>query len=164
MKKFLMAAAIVAASSMPAFAAGNSATESGVATATVIAPITLTHTSGAALAFGKFTVGTGGTVAVSTSGVGGATGGVTLVSGSTNGADSFGVGGDAGRSFAITTGSGTVSAGAVSIPFTTTVSAPTGTLDSTGAASFTVGGTLTIAGTEPAGNYVGSYSATVTYN
>ena len=164
MKKFLMAAAIVAASSAPAFAAGNTASGSGVATATVIAPITLTHTSGAALGFGKFTTGTGGTVVVSAAGAGSVTGDVTFVTGSANSADAFTVAGDAGRSFTISTGTGNVSAGGGDIPFTTSASAATGTLDTAGAASFTVGGTLTLAGTEPAGDYSGSYTATVTYN
>ena len=37
-------------------------------------------------------------------------------------------------------------------------------LSTTGTASFTVGGTLTVTGTAPAGSYTGTYSATVTYN
>jgi hypothetical protein len=37
-------------------------------------------------------------------------------------------------------------------------------LSASGAASFTVGGSLTVAGTEAAGAYTGSYNATVTYN
>jgi hypothetical protein len=48
--------------------------------------------------------------------------------------------------------------------FTTEASGTTGTLDGTGNTSFTVGGVLTVAGTESAGDYTGSYDATVTYN
>ncbi|WP_292931260.1 DUF4402 domain-containing protein [Novosphingobium sp. PASSN1] len=164
MKKIILASAIALISATPAFAAsGNSSTASGSATATIVEPIVLTHTSGAALGFGRFTTGTGGSVTVSAAGVGTAGGDVAFVPGSTNSADAFTVAGDAGRSFSISTGSGTVTDGTTTIGFTTAPSAATGTLTG-GAASFSVGGVLTLAGTEAAGAYTGSYSATVTYN
>lgn len=164
MKKLVLAAAIAAISASPAFAAGNTATTQGSATATVIAPITLAHDAGASLKFGTFTTGAGTVAVNATTGVGSATGAVVFVSGSTNSTDAFTVGGEAGRTFAITTTGGNVASGAVQIPFTTSASAATGTLNASGAATFTVGGTLTLAGTETAGSYVGSYDATVTYN
>jgi hypothetical protein len=74
------------------------------------------------------------------------------------------VGGEANRTFAITTTGGSVSNGSVSMSFSTTPSAATGTLNNSGAAAFSVGGTLTVPGTATAGNYVGTYDATVTYN
>lgn len=83
MKKILLVAA-AAAIATPAFAApGDTATTQGSATATIVAPITLTHNS-AALAFGTLTSGTGGgTVTVSSGGtVSGTTGDVTVLSGS----------------------------------------------------------------------------------
>lgn len=160
MKKIVLAAAVLAATSTPAFAADGT----GVATATVIAPIAITHDAGAALAFGSFTTGTGGTVAVTAAGVGSVTGDVTFVTGSANSADAFTVAGDPGRSYSISTGAGSVSDGTNSMSFTTTPSATSASLDASGAGSFTVGGTLTVAGTEPAGNYTGSYTATVAYN
>ena len=165
MKKIILASAIVLASASPAFAAsGNTSTASGSATATIVEPIVLTHTSGAALGFGRFTTGTGGSVTVSAAGVGSVGGDVAFVPGSTNSADAFSVTGDASRSFSISTGAGTVTDGTTSISFTTSPSAATGTLSTGGTATFTVGGQLTLAGTEAAGAYTGTYSATVTYN
>ncbi|NBC36915.1 DUF4402 domain-containing protein [Novosphingobium sp. FSY-8] len=165
MKKFLIAAAALAVSAAPAYAAsGNTSTAAGTATAEVVAPIVLTHASGAALSFGKFTTGTGGTVVVTAAGVGSVTADVGFVPGSTVSADSYSLTGDANRSFSIATTSGSVSNGSRSMSFTTAPSASGGTLSASGAASFTVGGTLTVAGTEPAGVYTGSYNATVTYN
>ena len=78
MKKFVMAAVAVALSSGSAYAA----TANGSATAEVVAPITLTHTTGATINFGMFVAGTGGSVIVTPLGVGSSTGGVTLVAGS----------------------------------------------------------------------------------
>jgi hypothetical protein len=164
-KKIILASAIILVSASPAFAAsGNTSTASGSATATIVEPIVLTHTSGAALGFGRFTTGTGGSVTVSAAGVGSVGGDVAFVPGSTNSADAFSVTGDASRSFSISTGAGTVTAGTTSISFTTSPSAATGTLGAGGTATFSVGGQLTLAGTEAAGAYTGTYSATVTYN
>ncbi len=169
MKKFaLLPAVVVAALSVPAMAApGNTDTENGAATAKVVAPINLTHVTGAVLDFGTFTTGDiGGTVVVTTAGAGSSTGEVTLVQGSLEAADQFTVAGDPDRSFSITTGAGTVSNGAatpVTMAFTTTA-LTSDTLDSTGNASFAVGGTLTVVGGEPAGVYTGSYAVTVAYN
>lgn len=166
MKKIVFAsAAAVAVLATPAFAApGDTATEQGAATAEVVAPISLTHVAAAALDFGTFTTGDlGGTVVVTTAGAGSATGEVTLVTGSAEAADQFDVAGDANRSFSITTGGGTVANGGTTMTFTTTA-AGSGTLDGTGAASFSVGGVLSVAGGEPAGVYTGSYDVTVAYN
>jgi hypothetical protein len=164
MKSIVIASAAALLFSAPAMAAGNSDTQQGSATATVVAPITLQHTSGAAIGFGKFTTGTGGSVTVTPAGSGSVSGDVTFVSGNANTADAFTVAGEANRTFAISTTGGTVSNGAVSMSFATTASSATGTLNNAGAASFTVGGTLTVPGTATAGNYSGSYNATVTYN
>ncbi|MDF8334620.1 DUF4402 domain-containing protein [Novosphingobium cyanobacteriorum] len=165
MKKLVLGAVVLALSSGSAFAAsGNTSTATGAASAVVVAPIVLTHTTGAALNFGRFTVGTGGSVDVSAAGVGSVGSDVGFVPGSTVSADAFTVAGDASRSFSITTTGGSVTAGSVSMPFTTTPSAATATLSSGGTASFTVGGTLTVASTVTAGSYTGSYTATVTYN
>jgi hypothetical protein len=164
-KKIILASVIALVSATPAFAAsGNTSTATGSATATVVSPIVLTHTTGAALGFGRFTTGTGGSITVSAAGVGSVGGDAAFVPGSTNSADAFTVAGDASRSFSIATTSGTVAAGGTSIPFTTTASAASATLTAGGTSSFTVGGTLTVAGTEAAGAYTGTYSATVTYN
>ena len=99
-------------------------------------------------------------------GTGSATGDVSLVQGSLEASDQFTVEGDAGRRFSITTGAGQVSNGAatpVTMDFTTDARA-NHTLDAAGDAAFSVGGTLTVAGGEPAGVYTGSYAVTVAYN
>ncbi|MFC3099897.1 DUF4402 domain-containing protein [Altererythrobacter lauratis] len=166
MKKIaIVAAASAAVLSVPALAApGNQSTADGAATAEVVAPLTLTHVAGATLNFGTFVPGTvGGSVTVSRAGNGTAGGDVTLMPGSVEAADSFTVAGDAGRRFSIVTGAGTVTSGGNTMDFTTDARA-NHTLDSSGAASFTVGGTLTVGANQPAGVYTGSYSVTVTYN
>lgn len=169
MKKIILASSVVfgiaMASGTPAFAgSGNTSSATGTASATIVAPIVLTHPSGAALNFGRFTTGTGGTVTVTAAGVGSVGSDVTFAPGSTNSADSFTVAGDASRSFSITTTGGNVTSGATNLAFTTSASAATATLTAGGTSSFTVGGTLTVSGTAPAGAYTGTYSATVTYN
>ena len=172
MKKFISAAAVIAALSAgsayaaPATASGNTSTVAGSATAKVIAPIVLTHVSGAVLNFGTFTAGSGGTVVVTAAGSGSTTGDVGFAPLSTNAADSFSVKGDPKRSFSIATQSGTVTAATSSatMAFTTVPSANSDALDGSGAGSFTVGGTLTVASAQAPDAYAGTYNATVTYN
>lgn len=161
MKTLYLAAAVAALVSTPAFAAASD-TKNGSATAVVIAPLTLTHTSGAALNFGSFTAAAG-TVTVKQDGTGSASGPTAMV-GTTYAADEFSVAGDGSRTFSISTKAGTVtlSGGTTTMDFTPSAPA-TGTLSS-GAATFSVGGTLTVVGTEGAGTYNGSYSVTVAYN
>lgn len=168
-KRIFKAAMIVAAlgsfSGTSAYAAsGNTSTAAGSVAASVVAPIVLTHTTGAALNFGKFTVAGAGTVVVAAAGGGSTTGSVNFVPGSTVATDAFTLTGDANRSFSIATTNSTIAFGAKTIAFSTAASAATAKLSATGAANFTVGGTLTLVGTETAGNYTGSYNATVTYN
>lgn len=164
MKKIILAT-FAAAIAVPAAAApGDTATTQGTANAEIVAPISITHTAGAALDFGTMTAGGGGTVVVTAAGAGSDTGDVTLLTGSTNSADAFTVAGDANRSFTIVTGAGTVTSGGNNMSFTTAPSAASDTLDGTGAASFTVGGTLTVGANQAAGSYTGSYDATVTYS
>lgn len=154
MKKIILAAAAVALTATPALAADAT----GDATAFVVSPITITHDVGAVLDFGTFAPAAG-TVTVSAAGAaGGSLAQLGVVS-----ADSFTVGGDIGRSFSITTGGGSIGNGTDTMSFTTT-SAAGGTLDGSGAASFSVGGVLNVAGTESVGTYSGTYTATVEYN
>lgn len=160
MKKFVMAAVAVALSSGSAYAA----TANGSATAEVVAPITLTHTTGATINFGMFVAGTGGSVIVTPLGVGSSTGGVTLVAGSAFTSDAFTVGGSPLRGYTIATAAGTVTSGLNTMSFTTTPSAATGILTAvTGTGAFTVGGTLTVPSAQATGSYTGSYVATVLY-
>ena len=160
MNKFLIAATTVALTSAPAFAANNTATTSGTASANVVGPINLVHTAGKTLKFGAFAAAAG-TITVNADGTNSASG-VKLLAGTSTTADGFSVGGDTTRVFDITTTGGTIKNGAITMAFTTAASSTSGTL-AAGAASFTVGGTLTVAGTETAGSYTGTYTATVTY-
>ncbi len=157
MKKIVLAAALVALSS----GAAHAATATGSATATIVTPIAITHTSGASLDFGTFDAGTGGSVSVSQGGVGSAGGGVLFVSGNTNAADSFDVTGESGRTFNISTTGGTVSNGSVTMAFTTSAPA-TGSIGGS-PANFRVGGSLTVTSGQATGTYTGSYTATVVY-
>ena len=165
--KRLLVAAIISAAianvSVAKAASGNTSTAAGSASATVVAPIVLTHTAGSTLNFGKITVGAGGTVVVTSGGTGSVTGDVGFVPGSTNAADAFTLTGDNSRAFGITTTNSTITNGSKTMAFTTTPSAASGTTSATGTYSFTVGGTLTVVGNETPGNYTGNYNATVTY-
>ena len=165
MNRLFPAALIALATTSPALAApGNQSTATGTATATVVAPIVLTHPASASLNFGRFTRGTGGSVTVTATGTGSVGSDVTFVPGSTTAADSFTVAGDANRSYSIATTGGNVTSGGTSLTFTTAPSATTATLSAAGTGSFTVGGTLTVSPTAPIGAYNGTYSATVAYN
>lgn len=163
MKKTLVSALALMLPAAAIAAPGDTDTAEGTATATVVAPIVLTH-DGGALAFGTFLAGTGGTVVVDTAGAGTVTGDVAFVSGSVNSADGFSVEGDANRSFTISSAPGVVSNGAETMAFTTSVSAASDTLDGSGNGAFTVGGTLTVADSQVPGDYTGTYDATVAYN
>jgi len=57
-----------------------------------------------------------------------------------------------------------MSNGTDTIAVTYTTSAASGTLSNLGAATFTVGGAMTIADTTAAGSYTGTFSETVQYN
>lgn len=161
----LYIAAVLALIPVPALAdSGNNEVRTGTARAQAVRPLVLTHTSGYVLNFGKFSVGSSGTVTVSALDVGTASGGVTFAVGSSTAADRFTAQGDPNRLISITTSSGTVTAGSNSMSFTTTPSLPAGYIPFTGSGYFTVGGTLTVAAGQGAGTYSGSYAVTVAYN
>ena len=164
MKKIILAT-VAAAIAVPAAAApGDTATANGVASAEIVAPISIVHDTDSALDFGTMVTDAAGTVSVTSAGVATASGPKLLV-GSTSSADSFTVSGDPGRTFDIVTGNGTVTSGTDTMSFTTSPSAATGTLNAaSGDANFTVGGVLTVAADQAAGSYTGSYTATATYN
>jgi hypothetical protein len=169
MKKLILAAAVATFAVPAAAAPGNTATASdGSATATIIAPIAITHQSGEELNFGVILpdVSASSVVSITTGGVGSVSSGSALVvDASAQAADGFDVTGDANRGFDITTTGGSVTSGANSMTFTTSYQSSTGsgTLDASGVASFTVGGALTVGANQAAGTYSGTYSATVTY-
>ena len=154
-----------------AYAAVGNAT----ATSTVITPITISKA--ADLAFGTFAPGAGGTITIADNGA--RTGsGVILSATAVGGAAVFNVGGEASTGYAIThSGTGVLtgtSGAALTLPSTMalaktsdhaiTTNAASGTLSGLGADVINVGGTLTVAADQPAGNYSGTVIVTVEYN
>ena len=137
--------------------------------ATIMQPITITKVED--LAFGKFGVGAGGSVTISTSGVRSSTGVVEMASTTT--AAKFDVAGEAGATYSIALAPTTLTSGANSMTFTTisdltganatSGNAATGTLTG-GAQSVYVGGVLTVGAAQEAGLYSGTLVATVQYN
>lgn len=142
----------------------NSFTRTGTVTAQAVQPVVLTHWAGYTLRFGRFTVGTAGTVTVAPSGSGSTGGGAAFVAGSTTSADRLIVSGESNRQVSITTGPGTVTAGANAMTFTTTPSVASGYIPWTGSGYFTVGGTLSVSAGQAPGTYTGSFPVTVAYN
>lgn len=168
MKKIaLVALATVLATGTAHAQSGSTDSATGDATVTVVAPITVTHVDGAVLDFGMITAGTGGTVLVAVAdGTATAGGDVAFVTGSATSRDEFTVAGDPDRTFDITADNTVVTR----VGFTETMAvrtdlaATTGLLDGTGATSFYVGGRLTVAASQVAGTYDGTYDVTTTYN
>ncbi|MFZ4400359.1 MAG: DUF4402 domain-containing protein [Bacteroidales bacterium] len=152
------------------------ATENTTAGAKIVAPISITETS--ALHFGTMAVlaGSPGTCVLSTQGVRSATGGVNLSAQTPTAANAaYNVGGAISTTYAITLPSTiTVSNGTPAQDMTInallarTASAGanglTGTLNGSGADSFTIGGTLNVAAGQPAAVYSGTFNVTVAYN
>ncbi|MDE2561123.1 MAG: DUF4402 domain-containing protein [Sphingomonadales bacterium] len=166
MRKLLISLATVALSTGVAHAAsGNSQTTPGTATAKVVTPLAISHSNGAQLSFGKFSVASTGTVVVATTGTGTPTGGVHFVNGSSTTADRFKVVGFPLRSFAVATGPGTVTApGGASMSFTTKAAISLGILSVSGVYLLSVGGTLTVPAGQPGGTYSGTYPVVAYYN
>ena len=152
------------------------ATKNTTAGAKIVAPISITETS--ALHFGTMAVlaGSPGTCILSTQGVRSATGGVNLSAQTPVAANAaYTVGGAISTTYAITLPSTiTVSNGTPAQDMTInsllarTASAGTngltGTLNGSGADSFTIGGTLNVAAAQPAAIYNGTFNVTIAYN
>lgn len=104
-----LAAMIATAAGPQAFAqAEETASATVVATADILAPISLAHNGNASLSFGTIVVGGIGTVSVDVAGGHDTTGDVALIGTRLPTRDSFSVTGEAGRSFAITTTNGSL--------------------------------------------------------
>lgn len=165
MRALLALIAVVAC--MPAeclAASGNASARNGTATAQAVTPLVLAHTAGRSISFGRFTVGSAGTVIVPVAGAASTTGGVTFVAGSTTSQDRFAATGDRNRAISITSSSGILRSGTNSMAFTTFPMAPTSTIAGNGSRTITVGGTLSVTGGQAPGVYTGSYVVSVTYN
>lgn len=160
-------ATTAAASSAPAQAA---ATTSATASATIFQPITVTKSTD--LAFGRLIrPSTGNTTIYTVSEVDGTPGtsggdGIFTSGGGTPGRAVFNVGGEGGQGFAITLGSPTVVNGGVTINLVRSANTGllSGTIGTTGTATFGVGGNITLTDTSPTGIKSGSFNVTVAYN
>lgn len=162
MKKLLISAGAIGALALstPAFAASsNSATAN--ATVNIVSPLSLTNTGD--LNFGTV-VGpfSGSVVRVSNAGVR-ACGSLTCSG--TPSAATFSVTGTASQSLKVTVpASVTMNSGANSLLVDLTTDLPTGVAtNSSGSATFGVGGSLTIPALTPDGLYTGTFSVTVDY-
>jgi hypothetical protein len=144
------------------------------ASATVVAPIVVSKT--ADLSFGRFAIGAGGTITISTSGVRTASGVVPSADASAMTAAKFVVTGSKDATYSITHGGSTSlsrTSGSETMLLTkfsdlTAANATAGTVTSgtltTGTQSIYVGGTLTVAANQAVGDYTGLVSIAVEYN
>jgi len=174
MKKSFIIFAVIALIAGFSTKVNAQATLSTAAGAVLITPISLTQTS--ALHFGVMAVQSSlaGTCVLSTGGVRTATGGVNLsvqAPLATNAA--YTVGGGLSTTYTITLpASITVTSSTFSMTIDNLLAKAasaasdglTGTLNGSGADSFTVGGTLNVPAGHPAGVYAGTFPVTVAYN
>lgn len=150
-------------------ASALSQTASASATATIVTPISITKDVD--MNFGNVAVNANpGTVVLTPAGGRSVTGGCSLpATTGTVAAASFTVTGTAGFSYSITlpAGATTISSGGNNMTVNTWTSSPTPTGTLTGGTStLTVGATLNVAGSQPAGEYVSAipFEVTVNYN
>lgn len=163
---FKLALAVAAVAITPSALAIDATANSS---ATVMQPLNITVAEH--LAFGKFGVGAGGSVTISTSGVRSSSGVVEM--GGTTTAAKFDVTGEAGATYTIALAPTTLTSGGNSMSFVTVSdltganatsgNAASGTLTG-GAQSIYVGGVLTVGAAQAAGLYSGTLTATVQYN
>ena len=146
----------------------STATSIGI-DAKVIAPITIENTGSTSMDFGTISRSTAvGYVTVTPEGDRSASGGVSVLSASDYSAAPFTVSGEGDAAFNITLpADGTVeltrSGGTEKMSVDGFDHNSTLTLSSAGTESFSVGATLTIGGSQVAGEYSGSFSVTVAY-
>lgn len=144
---------------------GQAATDTAVATATILTPISITKN--ADLAFGDVypdAVATG-TVTVDPTGARTAGGGAAL--GATAGsAAQFTVNGEPNATYVLTLPAApvTLTSGANTMTVDTFVDDGIYTLDGTGAETVNVGATLNVGANQAAGTYTGNVTVTATYN
>jgi hypothetical protein len=169
MKKFvfLFACLFLMGIAAESVQAQNSATATANAAATIVTPITIVKTVD--LNFGAIVPSNqAGTVIVGNDNSISGTGGVTLISQlGTHSAAAFTVNGEAEALYYVTVPASNVTLTKTSSSETMTVStfyhSATGTLDETGEEAFNVGATLTVAASQPAGLYEGTFDVTVSY-
>lgn len=168
----------VAVLSALAVGTAQAATATGNASATLLTPMSVAQTT--AMQFGDLVdnAGTGGTVILSTAGTASVTGSVvTTTTGATPAAAVFSVTGDANKAYnfsvpttiTLTSGANTMTVGSLlasvdgaadqSVNATTPATGNTGT----GTSTVVIGGTLTVAASQAAGSYAGTYTVSVDY-
>ena len=165
-----LAVAAVAAAGLATFSVSDAkaASASFDAKADIVAAIGITKT--ADLDFGGVVSGTAGSVVIATGGAR-TCNTVTCADSATIAAAAFNVTGTGSLAYAITlpanadiiTGAGDTASKKMNVGTFTDSKSGSGTLSS-GTDSFTVGATLTVASTNIAGAYTGSFSVTVEYN
>ncbi|MDE2405636.1 MAG: DUF4402 domain-containing protein [Sphingomonadales bacterium] len=160
-----LAVALLALAAPPASAGSTAATRSGSAAATVIVRLRVTHVAGAALNFGRFTVGPlGGTIAIDAAGTATTTGDVALLPGAATAADSFTLAGDPNRGAEMKAWPGTISFAGHALSFTPKTAVGWLRLDAAGTGAVAITGTLTIPPGTPPGTYTGTYLYSAAYN
>lgn len=164
-RKAALLASVFAGAGLGAYQA-HAATATANGTATVMTPIAITKDVD--LDFGAFSALTGGTVVISPAGARSATGAVVLSATDTGNAASFTVTGQADATYAITlpasaTITHTDTVTTMTIDTFTSNPSSTGTLTA-GTETLTVGGTLTVASSQAAGSYTGTFDVSVEYN
>lgn len=167
--KLLLATAAVAATliATPAFAqAGPTSTANASADAVIVQPIAVTLGNGG-LNFGRIAAdNAASTVTVNTAGVRSSSSpNVLIMTGSSPSAALFNVTGAAGLGYNISVpASVSLTSGPNSMTASLNGSATSGTLNASGADSFTVGGVLNVGANQAAGAYQGTFSVSVVYN
>jgi hypothetical protein len=170
-RKLLLAGVAVVATTAAASSAlaQASATTSATASATIFQPITVTKATD--LAFGRLIrPSTGNTTVYTVSETNGATSvsggdGIFTSGGGTPGRATFTVGGEGGQGFAISSDSTVVANGiTINLVKSAGTGSLSGTLGSSGSATFGVGGNITLTDTSPTGLASGSFNVTVSYN
>ena len=139
---------------------GAYAQASGDGAVTIVTPITVVQTQG--LDFGAITSGAAGSVAIDPNGGGRkVAGGVGAIAVNVGAPATFAISGQGNAAVVIAVGSAITGLGGGMTGVTTTGTLP-GALNS-GAATFAVGGVLTVPANVPAGGYTGAFTVSVSY-
>lgn len=141
----------------------HAATASATASANILTQVTITKT--ADLDFGTIAIGTSGGI-VTVGNTDNRTCGAGLVCSATPSSAKFTIAGAASQLVGITSDASVTlnrTGGGASMTAALTSSLATQTLSGAGAGSFAVGGVLTVAGTQAAGAYTGTFNVTVNY-
>lgn len=169
MKKTITAAlAVLLFGGTVGVCAATTGSSTGEAQAVIIAPLTLTHNSGAKLNFGNVVNISAGTVTVSAKDGSVTTSGVAWQGGTTS-ADQFTLTGANGIPFTVSVPSSiTVNNGSDNMTIGSVTSfcgtgATSSCVSSTGGTAVSIGGTLSVSAAQAAGTYTGTYTLSVTY-